>query len=104
MTNTEAIPSVAVELTTCPHCGKPLDFMSASEAAERLGVHRNMLSRWAAGGKIPGAKLVEEPGVPSGRRWLFPTHEIARMAKERRRSKASRPLTHTRARPEGGPR
>ena len=45
--------------------GESMEYESAHEAAERLKVTPRAVQKWAAGGKIPGAKRI-------GRAWAIP--------------------------------
>jgi excisionase family DNA binding protein len=53
-------------------------------AAQYLGVSRATVSRWAASGRIHGAKQVRSRGR-EGWQFMVPTKEIMRVRKERDR-------------------
>lgn len=53
--------------------------LTASEAAERLGVDRSTIARWAQSGRI--AEQVKYPGLRGPR--LFDAAEVERVATER---------------------
>jgi excisionase family DNA binding protein len=73
------------DLTRCPHCGRSLGYLTATEAAEQLGVHRNTIQRWVRDGTIREA-LAEQ--VSGGPRYLIPTREVNRLRRRRARSTA----------------
>lgn len=63
----------------------PADRMRLGEAAEQLGVSLDALRRWAADGRL----IVER--TPGGQRTVARS-EVARLASERRRAGADRPI------------
>lgn len=67
-------------LSRCPHCGKPLRYMSAQEAATELGKSRQTIHTWMQEGRFAG--VIKEK-VPGGTRYLIPIREVQRMKRSR---------------------
>lgn len=59
--------------------GIPGGYVTAAEAAGRIGVSRRTIARWIEAGRIPGAKRQR---VPGGFRFLVSARTADRMARE----------------------
>jgi excisionase family DNA binding protein len=63
---------------------EPTDFVTAAEAAKRLGVDRHTILNWLLRGYLQGTMQSRRTG------WRIPVAEVDRVARERGRLRAAR--------------